>query len=403
MKTRAGHLTYCTNIHPGEDWNSHFQELRTYLPAIKSKISPSEKMGLGLRVSNQMSLDLGNRNTLKEFQEWLGDHQMYVFIINGFPYGQFHDTVIKDQVHTPDWTTSDRVEYTKRLIDILAKILPEDMKTGGISTPPLSYRHWFMDAEQTNEAIETATRNIMLVLEYLHHLHLATGQIIHLDIEPEPDGLLENGQEFIHWYKAILIPMAHEQLKYKGLDETEVNSIVRRHIRLCYDVCHMAVEFENQRELTERLDHLNIPIGRIQLSSALRLPPSGNPAILKTFDESQYLHQVVIRKPTGILEKYKDLGPALEKETDNSPGNEWRIHFHVPLFTQVYGELHSTRDYIDEILDIHRQKPLSDFLEIETYTWDVLPDTLQRPMGESIVREFAYIGDIIQKQSVHHE
>ncbi|HLU94770.1 MAG TPA: hypothetical protein VKZ54_11620, partial [Membranihabitans sp.] len=165
----------------------------------------------------------------------------------------------------------------------------------------------------------------------------------------------------------------------------------------------MAVEFENQRELTERLDHLNIPIGRIQLSSALRLPPSGNPAILKTFDEPQYLHQVVIRKPTGILQKYKDLGPALKKEKDSSSGNEWRIHFHVPLFTQEYGELHSTRDYIDEILDIHRENPLSDFLEIETYTWDVLPDTLQRPIGESIVREFAYIGDIIQNQSIQNE
>src|SRR5690606_28821221 len=140
MKTRAGHLTYCTNIHPGEDWNSHFQELRTYLPAIKSKISPSEKMGLGLRVSNQMSLDLGNRNTLKEFQEWLGDHQMYVFILDGFPYRLFHDTVIRDQVHTPYYTTSDRVENTKILTDSLAKNSPVDMQTGAISTPPLSYR-----------------------------------------------------------------------------------------------------------------------------------------------------------------------------------------------------------------------------------------------------------------------
>lgn len=393
MKTKAGHLSYCTNIHPGEDWNTHFHQLKTYLPGIKDQVSPDDTMGIGLRISHQMSRDLLQGNVLNTFQSWLEENGFYVFTINGFPYGQFHGTVINDQVHTPDWTTIDRLSYTLRLFDILVRLLPDNVDSGGISTSPLSYRHWHSSEKDKNEATTAATHHIIQVAEYLEELYDRYGKSLHLDLEPEPDGLIENGEEFINWFEDVLLPEARNQLNAKNITPSQSDEIVRRHIRLCYDVCHMAVGFENQVELTKQLQEKNIPIGKIQLSSAIQLPPDSDPQVLKSFDEPQYLHQVVVKSSDETLTKFKDLPQALK--AIRSTGDEWRVHFHVPVFTRHYEELSSTQDYIEEILAIHRLTPLTDHLEIETYTWNVLPEDLQLPIQDSIIREIQYIQSIL--------
>src|ERR1700712_608711 len=123
MLTRKGHLTYCTNIHAGESWSSHFENLRIHLPVIKEAVSPLHPFGIGLRLSDRASRDLSDENTLLEFQNWLHEHHCYVFTMNGFPYGGFHHTVVKDQVHQPDWLTQDRIDYTIRLANILSNLL----------------------------------------------------------------------------------------------------------------------------------------------------------------------------------------------------------------------------------------------------------------------------------------
>ena len=141
MKTEYGHLTYCTNIHPGETWTDHFAHLKEHVPGIKQAISPNQPFGIGLRLSNTASLELRNKENLRGFQQWLNEEDCYVFTMNGFPYGGFHKTIVKDKVHEPDWTTAERVQYTNRLAQILAALLPDGME-GGISTSPLSYRYW---------------------------------------------------------------------------------------------------------------------------------------------------------------------------------------------------------------------------------------------------------------------
>jgi len=393
MTFDGGFLTYCTNIHPGNDWDSHKTELELHVPVIKQKVSPDEPMGLGLRVSYEMLQDLKQNHILQEFKEWLSEEQVFVFLINGFPYGQFHRTVIKDKVHDPDWTTAERLEYSRDLCTLLSKLLPENIAEGGVSTPPLSYRHWYPSHSNKETVKHIATRNMVQMLEYLVELHDQTGKIIHLDVEPEPDGLLENGAEFIQWYKEMLLPTAVNTLSNKGINEEYASAITRRHIRLCYDVCHIAVGFEDQHTLIKELNTQRIPIGRVQLSSALRLPAENHPSLLKPFDESQYLHQVVVRSNDGSLVKFPDLPVALEsREYDDM---EWRIHFHVPLFTKNYGGLDSTQDEVIEILQIHQQKSVSRNFEIETYTWEVLPQDLQRPIKDSIAREFEFILDLV--------
>src|SRR5688572_19311874 len=141
MRTHYGHLTYCTNIHAGESWADHFAALKANIPDVKKKLSPDKPFGIGLRLSHLASLDLGKKEALAEFKTWLNASQCYVFVINGFPYGGFHHTKVKDKVHAPDWTTQDRVLYTIQLFKILSAILPEGM-SGGVSTAPLSYKYW---------------------------------------------------------------------------------------------------------------------------------------------------------------------------------------------------------------------------------------------------------------------
>jgi hypothetical protein len=398
MKTKYGHLTYCTNIHTGETWKHHFEAFQKAIPEIKSKLAPDRPFGIGLRLSHLASVELDTGGNLQQFAAWLAENNCYVFTLNGFPYGGFHNTRVKDQVHSPDWTTQDRVLYTIQLFRILVKLLPEGME-GGVSTSPLSYKPWHhTDTAETAAAFEAATENIIKVLDELITIKTTTGRVLHLDIEPEPDGLVENGSEFIDWYQEYLIPRGVTYLnKTRALDDAEAMNAIREHIRLCYDVCHFAVGYENHHRMVSRLSELQIRVGKIQISAALKAPmaalPADRNAVVKAFhafNESTYLHQVVaLQDPTHLL-RYRDLPDALA-DAMNVSTREWRAHFHVPVFVEDYGVLKSTQDDIETVLELHRQSPFCDHLEVETYTWEVLPEKLKLPLTDSIVRELEWV------------
>lgn len=395
MQTKYGHLTYCTNIHSGESWGEHFAALKEFIPRIKETVSPNQPFGIGLRLSNRASLDLEVEQELDSFQKWLMENDCYVFTLNGFPFGGFHRVTVKDDVHTPDWTTKLRVDYTKRLFNILVELLPDGM-TGGISTSPLSYKHWH--AEDKKEKVFTsATHQILEVVKNLIDLKNKTGKSLHLDIEPEPDGLLESGSEFIGWYQKYLLPEGIPFLKqHFNYTATEAETAIKEHIQLCYDICHFAVGYEDHAQVIQQLNKLGIRIGKIQISAALKAPltegerrKSVIDAFTK-FNESTYLHQVVARQHNGGYIRYTDLPQALA-DANNPNSLEWRSHFHVPLFIKEYGTLQSTQDDITTVLNIHKHAPFSTHLEIETYTWEVLPDKLKLHMDDSIVRELLWV------------
>src|SRR5688500_10203764 len=157
MQTPFGHLTYCTNIHAGESWDDHFSAIRENIPVVKKQLSPDKQFGIGLRLSHLASMELGKKDNLQKFRDWLDKSGCYVFVINGFPYGGFHHTKVKDQVHAPDWTTQDRVLYTIQLFNILSALLPKGME-GGVSTSPLSYKHWHSAVKEDRiQTVEAAT------------------------------------------------------------------------------------------------------------------------------------------------------------------------------------------------------------------------------------------------------
>lgn len=397
MRTKKGHLSYCTNIHAGNDWESHFSTLKQYFPYIKKEVSPDAPMGIGLRLSNEASMELVKGERLSEFVQWLEGVDGYVFTMNGFPYGNFHHTVVKDQVHAPDWTSDERLAYTLRLFAILEALLPEGMD-GGISTSPLSYRHWFHDPETTSQAKEQATRQILLVVEQLIRIRNKTLKILHLDIEPEPDGLLETGREFISWYTQLLLPMGSQYLAgvFK-ISLMEAEKLLKDHVRLCYDVCHFALGYEKHDQVISELGAHGIEIGKIQISAALKadLPHVAGErrnigAAFSAFNEPVYLHQVIARSKDQALLRYRDLPDALE-DLENQQVEEWRAHFHVPLFIEHFGVLESTQDEIIEVLRMHEAEDLTGHLEVETYTWEVLPQALKLPIEQSIARELTWV------------
>ena len=404
MQTSKGHLTYCTNIHPGETWSDHFAKLKENIPVIKKKVSPVHPFGIGLRLANSASLELRKQENLEEFQNWLDENDCYVFTMNGFPYGGFHNTVVKDQVHAPDWLSADRVAYTIRLAQILAALIPEGVD-GGISTSPLSYKFWHKE-DQLSSVFETATFNLLQVLDQLVQIKKVTGKLIHIDIEPEPDGLLGNGKEFLQWYMQYLMPLGITYIQDRyNINEDEAASVIREHIQLCYDVCHFAVGYEDHAHMIEQIRSLGIKTGKIQISAALKSPM---PEIIEDrknfieafqkFNEPVYLHQVIARKKDGNLLSYPDLNVAID-DALNPDVKEWRAHYHVPLFVSSYGVLQSTQQDIEKVLSIHDQSMFTFHLEIETYTWEVLPEGMRLPIADSIIREIQWVIDIIKHES----
>ncbi len=403
MKLDRYHLTYCTNIHPGERWTEVYENLRTYLPPVRETLSPDQPFGIGLRLSHLATEELLSGDHLRDFQDWLHEHNYYVFTMNAFPYGGFHHQAVKDVVHQPDWTTPERLHYTLRSFEVLGQLLPHDAE-GSISTSPLSYKYWFADEAATDVARQRATHHLARVAAQLYRVRQQTGQWLHLDLEPEPDGLLEDAQGVIDYFNRWLLPEGARYLQQQlGISPDEAAQCLRDHILICYDVCHFAVMYEQPHEVFARWKAAGIQIGKIQISAALKaqLPPvtSERRAVQAAFSslvESTYLHQVVARTHDGQQLYYPDLPPALEHIGDTSV-QEWRTHFHVPIFVAEYGALAATQSDIQMVLDILRNNPVTNHLEVETYTWEVLPPAMRVGLAESITRELQWVTEHYQR------
>ncbi|WP_020530835.1 metabolite traffic protein EboE [Flexithrix dorotheae] len=403
--TNNYYLTYCTNIHAGESWKEVKESLENFLPKIKEKSSPNQPLGVGLRLSGKASEEILTDNHLAEFKAWLSANDYYVFTLNGFPYGGFHNTRVKDDVHKPDWTTTDRLDYTKRLFDVLSVLLPENQPDGGISTSPASYKYWYKTEEELNEAFKQSVIQYAEVAIYLAEIKALKNQNLHLDIEPEPDGLIENTQETIDFYKNWLIPVGSAHLvKTIGISPEEAKRVIMEHIQICYDVCHFAVEYEEPQSVFEAFEKEGIKIGKIQISAALKAHlPKDQPerklveGAFLPFVESTYLHQVIAKKEDGKLINYNDLPAALENfyQPDIT---EWRTHFHVPIFLKEYGKLYSTQDEIEKVLAYIQTNHITNHLEVETYTWEVLPKDIQINLADSISRELNWVKDTFNQK-----
>jgi sugar phosphate isomerase/epimerase len=370
------HLAYCTNIHRGETWPEIFAALNEHTLQVRAQVAPNSSYAIGLRLGERAVRDLQQAGEIMAFRRWLDKHDCYIFTINGFPYGRFHGTRVKEQVYAPDWTTTERVEYTVALFEILVQLLPDGIE-GSVSTVPCSYKEFITTTAQAARLRE----NIWACIEAVAGISERTGKKLHLGLEPEPLCYLETSEETASFF---------DQLRSEHPRDTRL----REHLGVNYDNCHLAVEFEEPRDVIRRFKEHDIKISKLHFSSALKVIPT--PEVreaLRAFAEDVYFHQVIERAPGGQLKRYKDLDIALatpQADPNNYP--EWRIHFHIPLHCEPRKLFQTTADHILGVMDVLSAEPrLCSHIEMETYTWEVLPSEIKkRNVVDQLVSEYGW-------------
>ena len=383
------HLTYCTNIHAGQSWQEIRASLDEYVPAIKSTVAPSQPMGIGLRLSGEAAAVARQPEALASFRDQLSVLGAYVFTINAFPFGPFHGVRVKEDVYLPDWRDRERVAFTANSAAVLAGILPDGIE-GSISTVPGAFK----PNGRSSEAVAAMARNLMMAVADLVDLKRRTGKHIALALEPEPCCFLETTDESIAFFEgALLKPETLDMLGgITGVGRSEAEILLRRHLGICYDVCHGSVEYEDTVAALDRLLAAGIAIPKIQLSTAMRIPAMTKDLInaVMRYNDGVYLHQSIVRSGEN-LSRHVDLPDAVTAFGEGQADGEWRIHCHVPVFLADLGEISSTRSDLVATLAALRQRTRSSHLEVETYTWDVLPDNVRTgSKSADIAREIAF-------------
>ena len=387
------HLTYCSNIHPGETWAEVRGNLEQHLPPVRARLAPEARFGIGLRLSAEAARELAKPAALAEFKSFLERGRYYVFTLNAFPYGTFHGKRVKEDVYLPDWQDVKRLEYTDLMADLLAELLPQEPGlTGSVSTVPGAFK----ENVRTPEIVARMTDLMVQHAAHLVGLKARTGKHIALALEPEPCCFLETIDETVAFFRDHLFSdSAVSRLsELTGLDRTRAQKALRDHLGVCLDLCHAAVEFEDPQACIAQLGDAGIGVYKMQITAGLRLPRLSDAAIagVRQFDDPVYLHQVVEAGPDGLT-RYVDLPEALRGVAGRSlEGREWRVHCHVPVFVDDLGHFSSTQAFIREVLLLHRKRPVSTHLEVETYTWSVLPAPLRADgMDHAIARELAWV------------
>jgi hypothetical protein len=355
---------------------------------VKARASPDEPMGIGLWLAAQAAADLLREGRVEKLAEWLIEHGLLAFTINGFPHSDFHQSVVKHDVYEPDWTTEARTRYTLDLIRIQSKLI-EVGGEGSISTLPVG---WHGAIDGTAGAAEAAASNLLRVVDQLARLEADTGKLVHLDLEPEPGCYLATSTDVVGFFEDHLLPRARE-------DE------VRRHLRVCHDICHAAVMFESQRDALLRYRAKGIGVGKVQVAAAVRAPfdslavgeKEAAHHQLRQLEQDRYLHQTVVKPcaegPETLF--FEDLPAALSSHSASvGLTGEWRVHFHVPIFLARFGLLETTQDQILEFLELAGEHTDVRHFESETYTWEVLPDPLRSSdLAGGIAEELIWLRD----------
>ena len=388
MKLDANaHLTYCSNIHPGESWEEVRDALKQHIPQVRNHLGHSGEFGLGLRLSARAARSLRDPSALAAFRDWMASENTYVFTLNGFPYGPFHGTPVKEAVYRPDWSTPERVQYTQDLIEVLAALLPEGVE-GSISTVPGGFRH---DPAASQPA--SIVRHLITSAYHCWQHAEQTGTRLCIALEPEPMCMLETTAEAAAFFRDhVFSTGAIEQfVALARCSRSEAERALRAHLGICFDTCHAAVEYENPRAGPAQLDAEGIRIAKVQVTAGLELqhPDAEGLERLEAFAEGVYLHQVVVRASDGLL-RLLDLPEALERaRRGDLPRGPWRVHLHVPVFSELEPPLTATKQFIRDAMPELRAR--SQHFEVETYTWDVLPPSLRtRSLDASIAEELRW-------------
>jgi sugar phosphate isomerase/epimerase len=390
---RRSDIGYCSNVHPAESFAKLARVIEGPIHRVRAARG-LENMAAGLWLSAQTAGTIINdADTQARFTSLLSAHAIDLVTLNGFPYGDFHSERVKENAYLPDWAESRRLQYSCDLARLLADNLSSQHAYGSISSVPLGYSpNWSADKQQT------ALQQICQLAGFLRQLKEETGKQIRLCFEMEPGCVLEQTHETINFFTHDL-PAAAK--KYQ-IDEV----CLQNHLGLCYDVCHQAVMFEDATAALTALTNAGVTIGKIQISSALHIEhPSEAKELLAAYVEPRYLHQVRCRNEDNSLHGCMDLNEALNGALPTT--SPWRIHFHVPVHADTLDSelLSTTQEDIGAVFDFLAVHPeVRPHLEVETYTWRLLPGAFQINDDESLIngihRELNWVEEQLTKRNL---
>jgi hypothetical protein len=389
---RLGHLSYSTLVHPGDNWELMSHSLRTYVPKVKERVSPNQPFGLSLRLAapsaETLVKDQAARDGLKRF---LAENDMYLYTVNAFPYGAFKDTIVKEQVYEPDWRSEERTQYTINVADILADVAPDGIAPS-IQSAPLGFKPRVTGPD----VVASYTEHVLRVIAHLVGIEARTGKTVTLGLEPEPHCFLETTDETVDYFTNHLYtgPSVERLAKLASIPVSDAIAALRRHLGVVFDIGHQAVGFEDIPVSLQKLVDAGVPILKLQEVAAMHMPQVTDATIeaLQRFAKTVYLSQTVEKK-NGKITKFLNLEDAFAARQKDPGPREWRTHFHVPVFLDdLGGAFGTTRFALEQALKMHKEKPLSGQLEIETYTWDVLPDHLKTgDIVDYVCREIEWV------------
>jgi len=383
-------LGYCTNVHAGASFDEMRSNLLRYAVPVKQRVSPDEPMGVGLWLSADAArYAINNRSAVTDLKSWMQGLGLVVYTVNGFPFGNFHQASVKTKVYTPDWANPERYDYTLTLARLLAELLPDKANEGSISTLPLGWPALVYGGGEDDAAMNrfknAAAGQLHNLIHQLARLELDTGKHIHINLEPEPGCIIDTAPKLVKFFEQYL------------LDSPDQPSVIG-YLRVCHDVCHSAVMFESQADALAAYQAAGIKVGKVQISSAVAVKfdrLAGNERRsakeqLQGFAEDRYQHQTSIRLHDGSTKFFNDLPDALAAY--DTPEGEWRVHFHVPVYVDRFGQLEATQSDIGDCLRNLQPQHECHHFEVETYAWNVLPQELQRDeLADGIADELKWV------------
>lgn len=388
-------LSYCTNVHPAQSVDEVLAGLKRYTAEVQVRCGRPIAAGLWLAQPVIQELVVARDGAEAEIgpgvarlKEALAASRLACYTLNAFPFGNFHSERVKDQVYIPDWSTAARRDYSVACARVLAELLPEGCD-GSLSTLPLAFKGHTHTDDFEGQCIEQLL-DFAVAMDVIHD---ETGRCIRLGIEPEPFCLLETTPETLAFFQSL----------WRRAEETGRGDVARRHLGVCYDVCHQAVEFESIPESIAALNKAGIRINKLHITCALHLETPADPEQrqeLARFVEPRYLHQTISRSRSGIALRRVDL----DQELCTSPpaswkdASAWRIHFHAPVHRETMGLLKTTQAELQQALAAVKSLDYAPHLEVETYTWGVLPEGRQPDLTEGLAAEmtavFGWLDDL---------
>ncbi|WP_217181471.1 metabolite traffic protein EboE [Streptomyces sp. AC495_CC817] len=366
------HLGYCSNVHQAEDLDGVLTQLADHAEPVRERLGV-DRLGIGLWLARDVVARLTSApGELRRLKSELDARGLETVTLNAFPYAGFHREVVKKDVYLPDWADEARLTHTLDCARVLAALLPDDAERGSVSTLPLAWRTpWPPDRA------DTARRALDRLAAGLATVESDTGRRVRVGFEPEPGCVVETTGQAVR--------------ELRGLDPERLG--------VCLDACHLAVQFEDPGAALRRLAEAGLPVVKLQASCAVEAPDPSDPAArtaLHRLAEPRFLHQTrtaarwdrkaeeLIRAGEGPrtadraepeVRGVDDLPDALDGDlpTDSGP---WRVHFHAPLHADPEPPLRTTADQLGQVLAglLGGASADCDHIEVETYTWSVLPD-----------------------------